>query len=581
MRHHDRPSPGSAGQFARLPYDRPTDPAKRRSAVITEGIDRAPARAMLKAIGFNDEDLARPLIGVATTWIETMPCNINQRELATICKDAIRAAGATPMEFNTIAVSDAVTMGTEGMRGSLVSREVIADSIELVARSHGFDGLVCIVGCDKTNPGAAMAIGRLDIPSLVLYSGTILQGRLGDEEVALGALFEMLGAFHAGTVGAERVYELENVVCPGPGACAGQYTANTMATALEFLGLAPAGLNEVPAVDRAKGDTARRAGELIVRLVRNNVTPRSIVTRASFENAVAAVAATGGSTNAVLHLLAIAMEFGIPFSIADFGNVSDRTPVIAELAPASRYAAADLYQAGGLALVARELARGGYLHIDEMTVDGRTIGEIAASGQERPGQEVVAPIEHPFKRRGGLSILRGSLAPEGAVVKLSGHERTRHAGPARVFDCEEDCFEAVTRGDIRAGDVVVIRYEGPAGGPGMREMLYVTGALIGAGLGETVALVTDGRFSGATHGLMIGHVAPEASRGGPLALVADGDPIVIDVDAHSIELHVDPAELERRLRSWTPPVPRYVTGVLGRYAALVGSASEGAMLITP
>ncbi len=564
-----------------LPYDRPTDPAKRRSAVVTEGIDRAPARAMLKAIGFTDDDLARPIIGVVTTWIETMPCNFNQRELAVTVKDAIRAAGGTPMEFNTIAVSDAVTMGTDGMRGSLISREVVADSIELVAQSHGFDGLVCIVACDKTNPGAAMALGRLDIPGVILYSGTIMPGTLDDREVSLGVVFEELGAYHAGQVDATRIYALENSVCPGPGACGGQYTANTMATALEFLGLSAAGLNGIPAADPAKHDAARAVGQLIVRLVRENVTPRSIVTRASVENAVAAVAATGGSTNAVLHMLAIAREFDVPFSIDEFGAISDRTPVVAELAPAGRHQAVDLHLAGDMALVGRELLRGGFLHPNELTVDGRTIGEIARAAVETPGQTVVVPIERPFKARGGLSILRGSLAPDGCVVKLSGHGRMQHRGPARVFDGEEACFAAVNTGAIRPDDVVVIRYEGPSGGPGMREMLYVTGALIGKGLGDTVALVTDGRFSGATHGFMIGHVAPEAAHGGPIALVQDGDPISIDVERHTLDLDVDPAELERRRLVWRAPASRYERGVFGRYAALVGSASEGAQLRIP
>ena len=561
-----------------LPYGRPTDPAKRRSAVITEGIDRAPARSMLKAIGFTDDDLARPLIGVATTWIETMPCNYNQRELAATVKDAIRAAGGTPMEFNTIAVSDAVTMGTEGMRGSLVSREVIADSIELVARSHGFDGLVCIVACDKTNPAAAMALGRLDIPSVILYSGTIMPGHVAGAEVTVGSIFEALGEYHSGRLSAERVYELENAACPGPGACAGQYTANTMATVLEFLGLSPAGLNGIPAIDPAKHDAAREVGRLVVQLVRDNVTPRSFVSHDSFENAVAAVAATGGSTNAALHVLAIARDFDIPFTIEEFGTVSDRTPVVAELAPASQYVAADLHRVGGLALVARELVRGGHVHPSARTVDGRTIGDVAASATETPDQAIVAPVERPFKPRGGLSVLLGSLAPEGCIVKLAGHGRTYHQGPARVFDCEEDCFAAVKAGAIRPDDVVVIRYEGPAGGPGMREMLYVTGALIGEGLGDSVALVTDGRFSGATHGLMVGHVAPEASRGGPIALVQDGDLVTIDAVRHVLDVGVPQEELERRRREWVPPVPRYRRGVLARYAAAVGSASEGAIL---
>jgi dihydroxy-acid dehydratase len=566
----------------RLPYDIPTDPAKRHSAAITEGIDRAPARAMLKAIGFTDDDLARPIVGVGTSWIETMPCNYTHREIAQQVKAGIRAAGGTPMEFNTIAVSDAVTMGTDGMRGSLVSREVIADSIELVAQSHGFDGLVCVVGCDKTGPAAVMALGRLDIPGLVLYSGTIMPGRVNGEDVAIGDLFEELGAYHAAGSSAERVYELENAVCPGPGACAGQYTANTMAMALEFVGLSPSGTNAIPAMDPAKAEAAEEAGRLVVRLVREDVRPRTIVTRRSIENAVAATAATGGSTNAVLHLLAIAREFELPFSIDEFAAIADRTPVIAELAPASAFHAVDLYRAGGYGLVGRELLRGGYLNADERTVDGPTIGEISTKATATAGQGVVSTIERPFKGRGGLTILRGSLAPDGCVVKLAGHGRLQHRGPARVFDAEEPCFAAVNAGQIEAGDVVVIRYEGPAGGPGMREMLYVTGALVGAGLGDSVALVTDGRFSGATHGMMVGHVSPEAARGGPIALAQDGDPITIDVDRHAIDLDVEPEELARRRATWTRPkrsVP--LKGVLARYAHLVGSASDGAILELP
>ena len=561
-----------------LPYGKSTTVAKRHSATITEGIDRAPARAMLKATGLTDDDLARPIIGVGTTWIETMPCNINHRELAGVVKQAIRAAGGTPMEFNTIAVSDAVTMGTPGMRGSLVSREVIADSIELVVGSHAFDGVVCIVACDKTGPGAAMALGRLDIPSVILYSGTTMPGYFEGRDVGIGDIYEALGAFHSGRMTAERVYALENVVCPGPGACAGQYTANTMATALEFLGLSPAGLNGIPAVDEAKREAAYAVGTLITRLVRDDVRPRSIVTRRSLENAATAVAATAGSTNAVLHLLAIAREFEIPFSIDELGAIADRTPVVSELAPASRFHAVDLHRAGGLALVARELAEGGLLHQDEQTVDGRTIGEIDAQAQESPDQHVVVSIREPIKPRGGIAILRGSLAPDGCVIKLAGHDRTTMRGPARVFDSEEDCFAAVSRGDIRPGDVVVIRNEGPAGGPGMREMLYVTGALMGAGLGEDVALVTDGRFSGATRGMMIGHVAPEAARGGPIAIVQDGDEITIDADRHVLDLNVSPDELAERLANWVPRGRTATRGVLARYAALVGSASDGAVL---
>jgi dihydroxy-acid dehydratase len=560
-----------------LPYDQPSDPAKRYSAAITDGPDRAPARAMLKAIGFTDDDLARPIIGVATTWIETMPCNINQRELAVHVKAGIRAAGGTPMEFNTIAVCDGVSMGTEGMKASLMSREVIADSIELVARGHLFDGLVCLVGCDKTIPGALMALGRLDIPSVVLYNGTILPGRWRGQDVTVQTVFEAVGAYEAGTMSGQDLWELENVACPGAGACGGQFTANTMSTALEFLGISPAGLNGIPAPYPEKLEAARATGELAVRLVREDIRPRSIVTRAALENAVASVAATGGSTNGLLHLLAIAREFGVPLTIDEFGEIADRTPILADLVPGGRFVALDIYRAGGVALVMRELLKRGLLHGEARTVDGRTIAEIAAAVQETPGQEVVRPIERPLKERGGLAILHGSLAPDGCVIKLAGHERRQFRGPARVFDSEEDSFAAVKRREIQPGDCVVIRYEGPAGGPGMREMLHVTAALVGEGLGDSIALLTDGRFSGATHGLMIGHVAPEAALGGPIALVQDGDPIVIDVDRSTLDLDVPPDELERRRAAWSPPVPKYTAGVFAKYAALVTSASEGAV----
>ena len=560
-----------------LPYDQPTDPAKRHSAAITDGPDRAPARAMLKGVGFTDDDLARPLIGVATTWIETMPCNLNQRELAEHVKAGIRAAGGTPMEFDTIAVSDGVAMGTEGMKASLVSREVIADSIELVARGHLFDGLVCLVGCDKTIPGAVMALGRLDIPGVVLYNGTILPGSFRGHDVTVQSVFEAVGAYEAGTMSGQDLWELENVACPGAGACGGQFTANTMSTALEFLGISPAGLNGIPAPFPEKLEAARRTGELAVRLVRENVRPSSIITRQALENAVASVAATGGSTNGVLHLLAIAREVGVPLAIDDFGEIADRTPILADLVPGGRYVALDIYRAGGVALVMRELLKRGLLHGDARTVDGRTIAQIAAAVQETPGQDVVRPIERPLKERGGLTILHGSLAPDGCVIKLAGHERRQFRGPARVFDSEEACFAEVKRQRIRPGECIVIRYEGPAGGPGMREMLHVTAALAGAKLDDSVALLTDGRFSGATHGLMVGHVAPEAALGGPIALVQDGDTIAIDVDRHTLDLEVPADELERRRAAWTPPAPKYRNGVFAKYVALVSSASEGAI----
>jgi dihydroxy-acid dehydratase len=560
-----------------LPYSRPSDPGKRRSHALTDGPDRAAARAMLKAVGFTDDDLAQPIVGVATTWIETMPCNLNQRRLAEFVKEGIRAAGGTPMEFNTIAVSDGVSMGSEGMKASLISREVIADSIELVARGHLFDGIVCLVGCDKTIPAGAMALGRLDIPGLVLYNGTIYPGTYKGQPADVVTVFEAIGAYRAGKITLDELYEAENGACPGAGACGGQFTANTMATALEFLGVSPAGLNGIPAEDPKKDEAARRAGELVMTLVHHDIRPRQLVTKRSLENAIASVAATGGSTNAVLHLPAIAAEFGLELTLDEFTQVADRTPLIADMRPGGRYAAADMYDAGGVALVGRELLKRDLLHGDERTVDGRTIGKVAADAVETPGQQVVKPIETPIKPFGGLTILRGSLAPDGCVVKLAGHERRHHRGPARVFDSEVECFAAVRERKIKEGDVVVIRYEGPVGGPGMQEMLSVTGALVGEGLGEHVALLTDGRFSGGTHGLMIGHVAPEAAVGGPIALVEEGDMIVVDVDAKELNLEVDAATLAERRARWTPPAPHYTTGVMAKYAALVSSASEGAI----
>jgi dihydroxy-acid dehydratase len=559
------------------PYDRPSDPAKRRSAALTEGPDRAGARAMLKAIGFSDDDLARPIVGVATTWIETMPCNFNQRALAKHVKAGIRAAGGTPMEFNTISISDGVSMGTEGMRASLVSREVIADSIELVARGHLFDGLVCLVGCDKTIPGAAMALCRLDIPGLLLYSGSIAPGRWDGRDVTVQDVYEAIGRHAAGTMSSADLHRLEGVACPGAGACGGQFTANTMATATDFLGLSPPLLSGVPAVDPAKPDAAQEAGRVVMTLVRDDVTPSQIVTRESLLNAIASVSATGGSTNGVLHLLAIAREMGIELSLEDFDRIAETTPVIADLKPGGRYVATDLFRAGGTPLVMQRLAAGGMIDAATKSVDGRTIGDIAAAADESPGQDVVRPLDRPLKATGGLAILRGNLAPGGCVVKLAGHERRYHRGPARVFDSEEECFEAVTGGVLKDGDVVVIRYEGPAGGPGMREMLAVTAAIVGEGLGESVALITDGRFSGATHGLMAGHVSPEAAHGGPVAALKDGDEIEIDVDARELRVILEQEEIDKRLADWTPPAPRYKTGVFAKYAASVSSASEGAV----
>ena len=556
-----------------MPYD-----PRGHSRLLLDGPDRAAARAMLKAIGFTDEDLSRPIIGVGTTWIETMPCNYNQRHLAELVKEGVRAAGGTPMEFNTIAVSDGVSMGTEGMKASLVSREVIADSIELVTRGHLFDGLVCLVGCDKTIPAAAMALARLDLPGLVLYNGTIAPGVVrGKRDATVVTVFEAIGAYRAGTITLEELREIENASCPGPGACGGQFTANTMSTTLEFLGISPGGLNGIPAVDPAKDDAARQAGRLVMDLVRDGTTPRQIMTRPALDNAIASVAATGGSTNAVLHLLAIAHELEIDLDLEDFDRISTRTPIIANLTPGGRYTAVDLHEAGGIGLVARELIRGGLVDGTTRNVDGRTLAEVAEAAVETPGQDVVVPIEQPIKPTGGLAILRGNLAPDGCVIKLAGHERRFHRGPARVFDSEAECFVAVRDQRIVAGDVVVIRHEGPVGGPGMQEMLLVTAALVGEGLGGEVALLTDGRFSGGTHGLMIGHVAPEAALGGPIAIVEEGDSIVIDVETRRLDLEIEPEEVARRLAAWVPPAPRYTTGVMAKYAALVSSASQGAI----
>jgi dihydroxy-acid dehydratase len=558
-----------------------SDPAKRHSAALTDGPERAPARAMLKGVGFTDEDLGRPLIGVATTWIETMPCNLNQRDLAQHVKRGVRAVGGTPVEFNTVCVSDGVSMGTEGMRASLVSREVIADSIELVARGHLFDGLVCLVGCDKTIPAAVMALARLDVPGLVLYNGSIAPGHFRGRDVTIQDVFEAVGAHAVGKMTDEDLHELEGVACPGAGACGGQFTANTMSTALDFLGISPAGLNGIPALHPSKSEAAQEAGRLAMDLVRRDVRPSQIITREALENAAASIVATGGSTNGVLHLLAIARELGIPLELEDFDEIAARTPIVASLKPGGRFVATDMYEAGGVALVARELLKRELVHAGAPNVDGRSLGAIAAAAEERPGQEVVVPIETPIKPIGGLAVLRGNLAPEGCVVKLAGHERLHHRGPARVFDSEEACFAAVADKRILPGDVVVIRYEGPAGGPGMREMLHVTGALVGEGLGDQVALITDGRFSGATHGLMAGHISPEASRGGPIAALQDGDMVVVDVEARTLSVELSEDELAARLTSWSRPAPRYEAGVFAKYAALVSSASEGAVTRPP
>ena len=550
---------------------------KPRSAVITDGPDRAPTRAMLKAAGFTDEDLARPIIGVANTWIEIGPCNFHLRRLAAKVKEGIRAAGATPMEFNTVSISDGISMGAEGMKCSLISREVIADSIELVARGNHFDALVCLSGCDKTNPGVVMALARLNIPGLALYGGSIAPGHLGDRDLTIQDVFEAVGAYSSGKISAEQFKAVENAACPGAGACGGQFTANTMSTVMEFLGISPMGSNGIPATVAEKDEAAFNAGKLVVELLRRDLRPSQILTRKAIENAIASVAATGGSTNAVLHLLAIAHEAGVELSIDDFDLISARTPLIADLKPGGRFVANDLYKAGGIQLIAQRLVDAGLVHGDAMTVTGKTFAEAAQIAQEIPGQEVVRSLSNPLKSTGGLVILKGNLAPEGCVVKVAGHERMIHRGPARVFDREEDAFNAVQQGRIKANDVVVIRYEGPKGGPGMREMLGVTAALVGAGLGDSVALITDGRFSGATHGLMAGHVAPEAAHGGPIAAVRDGDTIVFDINARRLDLEISPEELSSRLRQWTPRPPRYTSGVMAKYAKLVSSASQGAV----
>jgi dihydroxy-acid dehydratase len=550
---------------------------KHKSRAITDGPGRAPARAMLKAVGFTDEDLSRPLVGVANTWIEVMPCNYHLRRLSEKVKAGIREAGGTPIEYNTIAVSDGIAMGTEGMKASLISREVIADSIELVARGHLFDAVVALSGCDKTIPGTVMALARLNLPSLMLYGGSIMPGRFQGHDVTIQDVFEAVGAHAAGKMTEPELRDLEDHACPGPGACGGQFTANTMAIAFEFLGISPLGNNGVPAMAPEKDDVAYRCGQMVMKLLRSDLRPSRIITRASLENAIAAVATTGGSTNAVLHLLAVAREAGVHLSIDDFDAINRRVPLLADLKPGGRFMAADLAAAGGTMLVAKRLLDAGLLHAEQLTVTGRTIGDEARGASETRGQEVLRPLSNPLKPTGGLVILRGNLAPEGCVVKVAGHERLSHRGPAKVFDREEDAFAAVQRGDIKAGDVVAIRYEGPQGGPGMREMLGVTAALVGAGLGESVALITDGRFSGATHGLMAGHVAPEAARGGPIAALRNGDVIVFDIAARRLDVELSTDEIKARLSQWAPPQPNYTTGVMAKYARHVSSASEGAV----
>jgi dihydroxy-acid dehydratase len=552
---------------------------KHRSRALTEGPHRAAARAYLKGIGFDDEDLAKPIIGVASTWIETMPCNFHLRALAAKVKEGIREAGGTPMEFNTIAISDGITMGTSGMKTSLVSREVIADSIELVARGHLFDGVVALSGCDKTIPGTVMALARIDVPSVMLYGGSIPPGRFQGRDVTIIDVFEAVGKHAIGEMTDEELAELESVASPGAGACGGQFTANTMAMAFEMMGISPMGPSGVPAQEATKAQAAFDAGRLVMDVLNRNLRPSDLITKASLENAIAAVTSSGGSTNGVLHLLAVAKEAGIDLAIDDFDRMSERTPLLCDLSPGGRYNATDMFHAGGTAVLAKRLKELGILNADAPTVLGKTVGELADEAQEADGQQVVRPLDSPLKQTGGLAILRGNIAPEGCVVKLAGHERRHHAGPARVFEGEEAAMDAVTHGGIQPGDVVIIRNEGPAGGPGMREMLAVTAAINGAGLGEEVVLLTDGRFSGATHGFMAGHLAPEAVRGGPIAAVQDGDTVTVDVDAKRIDVDLSDDVIAERLATYTPPPNTDVSGVLAKYAKLVGSASQGAVTV--
>ncbi|HVE69143.1 MAG TPA: dihydroxy-acid dehydratase [Solirubrobacteraceae bacterium] len=557
--------------------DRTTFDLKHNSRALTDGPDRAAARSYLYGIGFDDEALSKPIVGVASTWIEAMPCNFHLRALAAKVKEGVRAAGGTPMEFNTIAISDGITMGTSGMKTSLVSREVIADSIEVASRGYLFDAVVALSGCDKTIPGTVMALARLDVPSLMLYGGSILPGRFNGHDVTIQDVFEAVGAHAAGKIDEDELHALERAASPGVGACGGQFTANTMAMAFEMMGISPVGAAMVPAEDATKANVAVEAGKLVMDVLARGQRPSDLITRDSLENAIAGVAASGGSTNAVLHLLAVAKEARVPLDIDDFDRIASRTPLLCDLKPGGRFVAADLHQAGGITLLAQRLSEAGLLHEDAPTVTGRTIGEHAAQATETEGQEVVRPLDDPVKPTGGLAILRGNLAPEGCVVKLAGHERTHHTGPARVFESEEEAMAAVMAKDIHPGDVVVIRNEGPAGGPGMREMLAVTAALAGEGLGEEVALLTDGRFSGATHGFMAGHVAPEAARGGPIAAVRDGDEITIDVDSRRLDVNLPDDEIARRVADYESPPPAYETGAMAKYAKLVSSASAGAI----
>ncbi|MEC4673697.1 MAG: dihydroxy-acid dehydratase [Nitrospirota bacterium] len=550
---------------------------KRTSRDLTEGPDRAPARAMLRAVGLRDDDFSKPLIGIANTWSEVTPCNFHLRHLAEKIKAGVREAGGVPIEFNTVVVSDGISMGTEGMKASLISREVVADSIELVVRGHLFDGVIALSGCDKTIPGTVMALARLNLPSLMLYGGSIMPGQFQGHDVTIQDVFEAVGSHARGKMSLEDLHDLERQACPGAGACGGQFTANTMAIAFEFLGISVMGFNGVPALDPKKESVSTQCGHVIMELLKKDLRPQQIITRKALENAIAAVASTGGSTNAVLHLLSIAHEIGVPLDIDDFDAINQRIPLLADLKPGGKYVSADLYQAGGTRLVAKRLIDAGLLHGDCLTVTGRSLKDEAETATETAGQKVVYPVQQPIKPTGGLVILKGNLAPEGCVVKVAGHTKLTHSGPAKVFDCEEDAFRAVKEGRIVDGDVVVIRYEGPQGGPGMREMLGVTSAIVGAGLGETVTLLTDGRFSGATHGLMAGHVAPEAAKGGPIASLQDGDLITMNIPERRLSVELSTEVLNSRLRTWTPPTSRYSRGVFAKYANTVSSASKGAV----
>ncbi len=554
-----------------------SDSLKHQSKTLTEGPDRAPARAMLRAVGLVDEDFNKPLIAVANTWSEITPCNYHLRDLANSVKQGIRDAGGTPIEFNTIVVSDGISMGTEGMKASLISREVVADSIELAVRGHLFDGVIALSGCDKTIPGCVMALARLNLPSLMLYGGSIMPGEFHGKPVSIQDVFEAVGSHARGKMSTEELTELERRACPGAGACGGQFTANTMAIAFEFLGISPMGFNGIPALDPKKHEAAKECGKLLINLLKKSLRPTDIITRTALENAIAAIATTGGSTNGVLHLLSIAHELSVPLTIDDFDTINRKVPLLADLKPGGQYMAADLYRAGGTPLVAKWLIEAGHLQGEQITVTGNTLKEEAASAQETAGQQVLHRVATPIKPSGGLVILKGNLAPEGCVVKVAGHKKLIHKGPAKVFEGEEEAFQAVQQGSIKDGDVVVIRYEGPQGGPGMREMLGVTSAIVGAGLGESVALLTDGRFSGATHGLMAGHVAPEAAKGGPIAAVKNGDIINMDITNRRLDVELSDQEIQTRLTKWTPPKPHYASGVMAKYAKLVSSASQGAV----